>query len=331
MENETNQTENRTQEPYALDFEKEINEVESRIYTLKHNVGITSAFDIAEEIDRLEKKLKSLLSSAYNDLDAWQITQVARHPNRPHFCDYIKGMFTDFVPLAGDRCFGEDRAIIGGPAKFGDKTVMIIGQEKGKGLEGRLTHNFGMARPEGYRKAMRLMDLANRFSMPVLTFVDTAGAFPGVDAEERGQGQAISDCIEKCLSLSVPLIATVIGEGGSGGAVALAAANKVLMLEYSVYSVISPEGCAAILWKDREKASFAAKALKLTAQDLLSLGIIDEIIKEPLGAAHRDYSQTMKNVSDSIENSLNSLQDMSGEYIKNMRRDKFMKMTIIHG
>jgi acetyl-CoA carboxylase carboxyl transferase subunit alpha len=330
MENEIKEPENRSQEPCTLDFEKEINEVEAKIYTLKHNVGLTSAFDIALEIERLEKKLKTLLTTVYGSLDAWQITQVARHPERPHFCDYINGIFTDFVPLAGDRCFGEDKAIIGGPAKFKEQTVMIIGQEKGKGLEGRLTHNFGMARPEGYRKAMRLMDLAQRFSMPVLTFVDTAGAFPGIDAEERGQGQAISDCIEKCLSLNVPLIATVIGEGGSGGAVALAAANKVLMLEYSIYSVISPEGCAAILWKDREKAPLAAKSLKMTAADLSALGIIDEIIKEPLGAAHRNYSEVMRSVSDALERNLEQMQGLSGEYIKNMRRDKFMKMTIIH-
>ena len=330
MENEIKEPENRSQEPCTLDFEKEINEVEAKIYTLKHNVGLTSAFDIAGEVERLEKKLKGLLTVAYGNLDAWQITQVARHPERPHFCDYVKGLFTDFLPLAGDRCYGEDKAVIGGPAKFNDQTVMVIGQEKGKGLEGRLNHNFGMARPEGYRKAMRLMDLAQRFSMPVLTFVDTAGAFPGVDAEERGQGQAISDCIEKCLSLTVPIIATVIGEGGSGGAVALAAANKVLMLQYSIYSVISPEGCAAILWKDREKAPLAAKSLKMTANDLLSLGIVDEVIEEPLGAAHRNYAEVMRNVCTSIDKNLQSFAGLSGEYIKNMRRDKFMKMTIVH-
>ena len=329
MSNEVKEPENSSQETYALDFEKDIADIEARLYTLKHNVGLSTAFDVAGEIEHLEKKLKAGLSSVYSNLDAWQVVQVARHPERPHFCDYIKGLFTDFVPLSGDRCFGDDQAIIGGPARFKDTTVMIIGQEKGRGLDGRLLHNFGMARPEGYRKAMRLMDLAERFAIPVLTFVDTAGAYPGVDAEERGQGQVISDCIDKCLSLTVPIVATVIGEGGSGGAVAIAAANKILMLEYSVYSVISPEGCAAILWKDRNQAPAAARALKITSSDLLSFGIIDEVIKEPLGGAQRNYSETMKNVSTAIEKSLNEMKDYSAEYVKNMRKDKFMKMTII--
>ena len=314
-----------------LDFEQPIADLLAHIEELKRiSHDSNSSVDLTTELNQLEKKNLELTKKIFSSLSDWQISQLSRHPMRPYTLDYVERIFTDFHELAGDRAFADDKAIVGGLARLNGRPVMIIGHQKGRDIRERTLRNFGMPRPEGYRKAMRLMDLAQRFSMPVLTFVDTAGAFPGIDAEERGQGQAISDCIEKCLSLNVPLIATVIGEGGIGGAVALAAANKVLMLEYSIYSVISPEGCAAILWKDREKAPLAAKSLKMTAADLSALGIIDEIIKEPLGAAHRNYSEVMRSVSDALERNLEQMQSFSGEYIKNMRRDKFMKMTIIH-
>ena len=260
------------------------------------------------------------------NLPPWQKVQVARHPGRPHCLDYVKGLITDFTPLAGDRGYAEDNAIIGGLGRFEGRSVVVIGQEKGHDTESRVKHNFGMARPEGYRKAQRLMHLAERFGLPVLTFVDTAGAYPGIGAEERGQAQAIARSIEVCLELTVPIVSLVIGEGGSGGAIAIAAANRVLMLEHSVYSVISPEGCASILWRDGSHATDAANALKLTAQDLLALGVIDEVIPEPVGAAHRDSDAAITAAGKAIRNSLVSLQGLDGNALRQQRRDKFLKM-----
>jgi acetyl-CoA carboxylase carboxyl transferase subunit alpha len=308
-----------------LDFEKPIAELEGKIEELRHLTG-NDEVNIADEVARLQEKLTKLLQGTYGKLTPWQKTQVARHPDRPHFTDYIANLFDDFTPLAGDRQFGEDAAIIGGFGRLQGRTVMVIGHEKGRDTETRVKHNFGSARPEGYRKAIRLMRMAERFNIPVVTLVDTAGAFPGADAEARGQSEAIARSIEACLDIKVPLISVIIGEGGSGGAIALAVANNVLMLENSIYSVISPEGCASILWRSGDEAKTAAEALRLTAQDLLQLGVIDEIVPEPLGGAQRNAKEACKRVGDAIIKSLESMDDVEGGVLKARRRDKFLEM-----
>ncbi|AUG51786.1 acetyl-CoA carboxylase carboxyltransferase subunit alpha [Thalassospira marina] len=309
-----------------LDFEKPIAELEGKIEELRHLSGNDDEVNIADEVARLQDKLTKLLQSTYGRLTPWQKTQVARHPDRPHFVEYIKFLFDDFTPLAGDRLYGEDEAIIGGLARLRGRSVMVIGHEKGRDTETRVKHNFGMAKPEGYRKAIRLMRMAERFNIPVVTLVDTAGAFPGADAEARGQSEAIARSIETCLDIKVPLVSVIIGEGGSGGAIALATANTVLMLENSIYSVISPEGCASILWRSGEEAKTAAEALRLTAQDLQQLGVIDEIVEEPLGGAQREPQNACKMVGDAIEKALIELSDLEGGVLKARRRDKFLDM-----
>lgn len=308
-----------------LDFEKPIAELEGKIEELRHLTG-SDEVNIADEVSRLQEKLTKMLQSTYGKLTPWQKTQVARHEDRPHFTDYIANLFEDFTPLAGDRQFGEDAAIIGGLGRLQGRTVMVIGHEKGRDTETRVKHNFGSARPEGYRKAIRLMHMAERFNIPVVTLVDTAGAFPGADAEARGQAEAIARSIEACLEIKVPLVSVIIGEGGSGGAIALAVANTVLMLENSIYSVISPEGCASILWRSGAEAKTAAEALRLTAQDLLKLGVIDDIVPEPLGGAHRDAKEACKRVGNAIIKALESMDDVDGGVLKARRRDKFLAM-----
>jgi len=308
-----------------LEFEKPIAELDSRIRELQRLSG-TEGVDIASEVATLEGKLDQLLKQTYKKLDAWQKTQVARHPERPHFKDYVRHLFDGFTPLAGDRAFADDQALIGGLARFRGRSVVVIGHEKGDDTASRIRHNFGSARPEGYRKAIRLMKLADRFGLPVVTLVDTAGAYPGVGAEERGQAEAIARSTEACLELKTPLVTAIVGEGGSGGAVALATGNSVLMLEHSIYSVISPEGCASILWRDAAKASTAAQALRLTAQDLLELQVIDEIVPEPLGGAHRAPDAAMASLGAAIEKTLDTLMPLSGDELKAARRDKFLKM-----
>ena len=285
---------------HFLDFERPVAELEGKIEELRH-LSTTGELNIADEVGRLETSANRLLRQTYARLTPWQKVQVARHPERPHCVDYIAGLITDFVPLAGDRAFGEDAAVIGGIGRFRGRSIVVVGTEKGADTEGRLKHNFGMARPEGYRKARRLMRLAERFGLPVLTFVDTAGAYPGVDAEARGQAEAIARAIEACLDLKVPLVAAIIGEGGSGGAIALAAGNSVLMLEHAIYSVISPEGCASILWRDAEHAHEAAEALRLTAQDLQRLGVVDRIVPEPLGGAHRAPKEAVGQLGEALD------------------------------
>lgn len=307
-----------------LDFEGGVAEIEGKIVDLQRAAG--DSVDIQDEISRLSEKVKKQLNNLYDNLTPWQKTQVARHQDRPHFLNYAESLFEDFTPLAGDRAFGEDKAIIGGPARFRGRPVMLMGHEKGGDLETRMLHNFGMARPEGYRKAIRLMEMAERFQMPVVTLVDTSGAYPGLGAEQRGQAEAIARSIEACLDISVPLVSVIIGEGGSGGAIALATGNRVLMLEHSIYSVISPEGCASILWRSADKAQDAAEALKLTAQDLIGLGIIDEIIGEPLGGAQRAQKQAILSVGDSIDKHLKELEKLDGDALKKDRRDKFLAM-----
>ncbi len=309
----------------VLDFEKDILEIEEKIEHLKL-LAKDEDMDITREIRRLERKLAQHINRTYMNLSAWQKAQIARHPLRPHCLDYIKAFITDFVPLAGDRRFADDAAMICGIGKIDGTAVVVIGQEKGNDVDSRIKHNFGMAKPEGYRKAQRMMDLADRFHLPVLCFVDTAGAYPGVDAEARGQAEAIATSIEKCLKIKVPLISVIIGEGGSGGAIAIATANKVLMLEHSIYSVISPEGCASILWRSGDKAKEATEALRLTSQDLKALGLIDEIIKEPLGGAHRNSAQTFVFVKDAIIRSLKELALLSDEELKKKRTEKFLAM-----
>ncbi len=309
-----------------LDFEKIISDIDNRIEDIKFCTD-KSGVDIAKELDRLNRKKEKALSTVYKNLSAWQKSAVARHESRPHTSDYIARIFTHFCPLSGDRNFADDLAVIGGFAKLDGRTVMVIGHEKGHDTESRITHNFGMAKPEGYRKAIRLMKLAEQFNVPVITLVDTAGAFPGMEGEERGQGQAIAACTEACLDLKVPLIACIIGEGGSGGAIALAAGNIVLMLEHSVYSVISPEGCASILWKDAKMAPKAAEILHLTAQDLLKLGIIDAIIAEPLGGAHRFPEQVMESLRISLNNYLLQMSKMTSDELYLHRQEKFLTMT----
>jgi acetyl-CoA carboxylase carboxyl transferase subunit alpha len=308
-----------------LDFEKPIAELESRIRDMK-NLETGEDVNIADEVTRLETKLDKLLRETYEDLSAWQKIKVARHPNRPHFSNFVENLITEFMPLAGDRAFSDDQAIIGGIGRFKGQSVMIIGHEKGHDVKSRLKHNFGSARPEGYRKVIRLLKLAEQFNIPVITLVDTAGAYPGVGAEERGQAEAIARSTQACLGLKVPLICVIVGEGGSGGAVALAAGNKVMMFEHAVYSVISPEGCASILWRTNEKAEEAANALRITADDLLKLKVIDEIIPEPVGGAHRDHNATMQSLSKALEQSLTDLLTLSPEKIKSTRREKFLAM-----
>jgi len=308
-----------------LDFEKPVAELEGKIEELRHLTG-SEEVNIAEEVGKLQTKVERLLVQTYAKLTPWQKALVARHHDRPHALDYIGALITDFTPLAGDRAFAEDSAVVGGLGRFQGESIVVIGTEKGSDTENRVKHNFGMARPEGYRKAQRLMDLADRFDLPVLTFVDTPGAYPGVDAEARGQAEAIARSIEVCLGLGVPFVSTVIGEGGSGGAIALATANRVLMLEHSIYSVISPEGCASILWRDGEQAEEAANALKLTASDLLALGVIDRLIDEPVGGAHREPETTIRLVGEAIERAFTELAGLDGETLKADRREKFLAM-----
>ena len=309
-----------------LDFEQNILEIDSRLSEVESD-PTRSTEEKKEEVIRLTKKREKALSSLYSNLSPWQKSAVARHESRPHTSDYINSIFQNFSILSGDRSFADDKAIIGGFADFEGQTVMVIGHEKGHDTESRITHNFGMAKPEGYRKAIRLMKLAEQFNVPVITLVDTAGAFPGMEGEERGQGQAIAASTEACLDLTVPLISCIIGEGGSGGAIALASGNKVLMLENSIYSVISPEGCASILWKDAKMAPKAAEILNLTAQDLLRLGIIDEVVPEPIGGAHRYPNEAMGALASSIKKHLDTLKKHTPEELKNMRHEKFLSMT----
>jgi acetyl-CoA carboxylase carboxyl transferase subunit alpha len=308
-----------------LEFEKPIAALEGKIEELRHLSG-SGDVNIADEVAKLQSKLDRLLRQTYAKLTAWQKTQVARHPDRPHALDYIHALIEDFTPLAGDRAFAEDRAIVGGLGRFRGLSALIIGHEKGTDTESRLRHNFGMARPEGYRKAQRLMRLADRFGLPIITLIDTAGAYPGVDAEARGQAEAIARSIEVCLDVRVPLISIVIGEGGSGGAIALATADRVMMLEHAVYSVISPEGCASILWRNGEPVEDAAAALKLTAQDLHALGIIDRVIPEPLGGAHRDSEGTITAAGDALEEALGTMAEIDGGVIRKQRREKYLEM-----
>ncbi|MCH8237517.1 MAG: acetyl-CoA carboxylase carboxyltransferase subunit alpha [Proteobacteria bacterium] len=307
------------------DFEKPIVELESKIEELRHLSG-SDDVNIAEEITKLQAKVEKLLVQTYSNLTPWQKTQVARHHGRPHAIDYVNGLFEDFTPLAGDRQFAEDQAIIGGLGRFKGSSVVVIGNEKGADTDGRLKHNFGMARPEGYRKAQRLMKLGDRFGLPVITLVDTPGAYPGIDAEARGQAEAIARSIETCISLKVPLVSVIVGEGGSGGAMAIAAANTVMMQEHAIYSVISPEGCASILWRDGSQAEDAAEALKLTAEDLLKLGVIEKIIDEPLGGAHRDKPAAIRAVGNAIGEALDELSGVEGGVLKSRRREKFLEM-----
>ncbi len=309
-----------------LEFEKPLAEIEGKAEELRALARGNSGMDVGKEAEQLDKKAEGLLKDLYRALTPWQKCQVARHPDRPHCKEYIDTLFTEYTPLAGDRNFADDHAVMGGIARFNDQPVMVIGHEKGNDTKSRIERNFGMARPEGYRKAVRLMDLAERFNLPVLTFVDTAGAYPGVGAEERGQAEAIARSTQKCLEIGVPLISIIIGEGGSGGAVAFATANRVAMLEHSVYSVISPEGCASILWKDAEKMREAAEALRLTAQDLQKLGVIDRIVKEPLGGAQRARKDAIDAVGKALETMLKELSGKKPEALIRDRRQKFLDM-----
>ncbi len=308
-----------------LEFEKPIAELQSRIAELRETADAGS-LDIGGEVAKLEAKSDKLLRETYAKLTPWQKTQVARHPDRPHFKHYVAGFITDFMPLAGDRAFSDDLAIIGGLGKLGGRRVMVIGHEKGDDTASRIKHNFGMAKPEGYRKAIRLMQLADRFGIPVVSLVDTSGAFPGIQAEERGQAEAIARSTEQCLALGVPMIAAVVGEGGSGGAIAVAAANRVLMFEHAVYSVISPEGCASILWRSGDKAPDAADAMKVTAADLQKLGVCDRIIPEPVGGAHRDRAKAIASLGAAIGEELDKLAGKKPAAIRAARRDKFLNI-----
>jgi acetyl-CoA carboxylase carboxyl transferase subunit alpha len=307
-----------------LDFEKPVADLQGKVQELRSLEAGGDAVAIGDEIAKLEAKASQALVEIYAKLTPWQKTQVARHPDRPHLVDYTKGLIEDFTPLAGDRKFAEDAAIIAGIGTFRGRRVALIGHEKGNDTETRLRHNFGMARPEGYRKAVRVMDLADRFGLAVVTLIDTAGAFPGIDAEERGQAEAIARSTEACLRVGVPNVAVVIGEGGSGGAIALATANKVLMLEHAIYTVISPEGAASILWRDSSRAQDAATGMKITADDLLRLGIIDKIVSEPIGGAHREPAQTIKATGDAIADALAQLDNLPPEEIRRQRREKFL-------
>ena len=310
---------------YFLDFEKPIAELEGKIEELRR-MSEPGGINIAEEVSKLTEKADRQLRSTYAKLTPWQKAQVARHPERPKALDYIGALITDFTPLAGDRAFADDAAVVGGLGRFRGRSVVVIGTEKGTDTETRVARNFGMAKPEGYRKARRLMEIAGRFSLPILTFVDTAGAFPGIEAEARGQAEAIARSIEACLEAPVPLVATIIGEGGSGGAIALAAGDRVLMLEHAIYSVISPEGCASILWRDSAQAATAAEALRLTAEDLLRLKLIDRLIPEPMGGAHRDPTATITAVADAIAASLSPLLGLDPAALKRNRREKYLDM-----
>lgn len=308
-----------------LEFEKPVASLEERITELR-NVDADHNVDVAAEIKRLEGKSAELLASTYASLTPWQKTQVARHPARPHFRDYVAHAFEEFVPLGGDRYFGDDLAIMGGFARLNGRRVMLIGHEKGNDTQSRIAHNFGMGKPEGYRKAIRLMEMAGRFGLPVVTLVDTSGAFPGIEAEERGQAEAIARSTEACLALPVPMVAVIVGEGGSGGAVALASAERVLMMEHAVYSVISPEGCASILWRTSEKAPEAAEAMKVTAQHLKRLNVIDRIVKEPVGGAHRDPQGASQTLGKVLSEELDALSQKSSEELMRMREERFLQM-----
>lgn len=310
--------------PTFLDFEKPIAELEKKIDELTATAQAGGAANVSAEIARLREKSAKALADLYRNLDPWQRTQVARHPERPHFVDYVSTLVADYVELSGDRCFGEDAAILGGIGRIGGRRVVVLGHEKGRTTQERLRHNFGMARPEGYRKAIRLMDLADRFGLPVVSFVDTAGAYPGLDAEARGQAEAIARATERCLTLGVPMISVIAGEGGSGGAVAIASGNVVLMLEHSIYSVISPEGAASILYRASDRARDAAVAMKITAPDLKGLGVIDGIIPEPLGGAHRNKTAAMESVGQAIGRALGQLEGLSREALRAQRRDRFL-------
>ncbi len=310
---------------HFLDFEKPVAELESKIEDLRR-MQQPGGIDIDQEVAALEQKADEQLRQTYANLTAWQKTQVARHPDRPHALDYIRGLIEEFTPLAGDRAFADDAAVVGGLGRFNGRSVVVLGTERGSDTETRVKHNFGMARPEGYRKAHRLIELAGRFRLPLLTFVDTAGAFPGIDAEARGQAEAIARSIEACLDAPVPVVATIIGEGGSGGAIALAAGDRVLMLEHSVYSVISPEGCASILWRDAAQAPVAAEALRLTATDLLGMGIVDTLVPEPLGGAHRMPSDAIAAVGAAVQDALAPLTALEPAALLARRREKFLAM-----
>jgi acetyl-CoA carboxylase carboxyl transferase subunit alpha len=307
-----------------LDFEKPVAELEAKVEEMRAMAAGGDAIAIGEEINRIETKADQALKELYSTLTPWQKTQVARHPQRPHCLDYIAALITDFVPLAGDRSYGEDPAIVGGFGRFHGGSVCIIGQEKGSDTDSRLKHNFGMARPEGYRKAARLMDMADHFDIPVIALIDTAGAYPGIGAEERGQAEAIARSTEACLRIGVPNVATIIGEGGSGGAIAVATANRVIMLEHSVYSVISPEGAASILWRDTAKAQEAASSMKITAQDLVRFGVVDAVVPEPTGGAHRDPAAAIAATGDAIDTALAELRGLDPATIVRLRREKFM-------
>lgn len=306
-----------------LDFEKPLAELETKIAELESVAAQEGGPQINDELKKLKDKAAKQLKDTYASLNPWRKTQVARHPERPHFTDYIEGLFDDFQELAGDRVFGNDEAVIGGLASFNGQSVVVIGHEKGRTTESRLKHNFGMAHPEGYRKAVRLMDLADRFGLPVISFVDTAGAFPGKAGEERGQAEAIARSTERCLTLNVPMISLIIGEGGSGGAIAIAAANHVLMMEHSIYSVISPEGCASILYRDAAKAKDAAEAMKITAGDLKKMKVVDGIVKEPVGGAHRSPDKAIKAAGKAIDKALQTLLPLSPQELKVQRRERF--------
>ena len=307
-----------------LEFERPIAELEAKIEELSKLSETAGPGAFEAEIESLRARAQKMRRDAYGNLDAWQKTQVARHPERPHFVDYVADLIDDFVELHGDRVFGDDQALIGGLGRFRGRAVVVIGHEKGHDTATRLRHNFGSARPEGYRKAIRLMDLAERFSLPVISFVDTAGAYPGVDAEQRGQAEAIARSTERCLTLGVPMIATITGEGGSGGAIAIAAANKVLILEHSIYSVISPEGAASILWRDGGRAKEAAAAMKITAQDLIGLKIVDRIVEEPAGGAHSNAAAAIQAVGDAVEQELKALEALAPDQLRRQREDRFM-------
>jgi acetyl-CoA carboxylase carboxyl transferase subunit alpha len=309
-----------------LDFEKPVADLEAKIEELRTLGAAGDAVAIGEEIERLEARAAQALKALYANLTPWQKTQVARHPQRPHCLDYVAALITDFTPLAGDRKYGEDEAIVGGFGRFLGESLCIIGHEKGSATESRIRHNFGMARPEGYRKAVRLMELAQRFAIPVLSLVDTAGAYPGIGAEERGQAEAIARSTEACLALGVPNVAVVIGEGGSGGAIAIATANRVLMLEHAIYSVISPEGAASILWRDTSKAADAATGMRITAQDMIRFGVIDGIIPEPIGGAHRDPAAAIAATGEAVAQALISLGNLDQDTVRQQRRDKFMAL-----
>jgi len=309
-----------------LEFEKPIAALEAQIAELRETAK-DGDLDIAAEVDRLQAKAHKLLAATYAGLTPWQKTLVARHPGRPHFKHYIGRIFSGFVPLAGDRAFADDQAILGGFARLGTSRVMVIGHEKGDDTESRIRHNFGMGKPEGYRKAIRLMDLADRFGLPVVTLVDTSGAFPGIQAEERGQAEAIARATERCLELGVPMVACIVGEGGSGGAVALAAAERVLMLEHAVYSVISPEGCASILWRTADRAADAAEAMQITAADLKRLGVVDRIVAEPVGGAQRDHAATAAALGKAISEELGALKGRTAEALRTDRHNKFLTLA----